>query len=1033
MIYRFGEFSLDRDAYSVARDGTPVHLRPKFFDVLVYLIEHRDQVVGYTELIESVWAPEPASPSAVHWTVSKIRKALGQERGSQGPIETIPRRGYRFSAEVVVDRAAPRVAVGPESTPPIPIAAEPGSDFVGREGVMAQLEEGFQAARAGAGGLYLLLGEVGIGKTRCTREFAGRRGGAASVWTGLCEYNASSPPLWPWVQILHACSPELPEGSALRAECTALLETIQSQTPERDADGGQVQAFALLDRTRSFLLATGIRPRVIVLDDLQVADATSLELLGMLVPKLGSSHLQIVATLRSPSLDRASETDPQLYDIRARARCIELPPWSRRDVAAFVAKTFTHGDEAGDSAELSEQLWRQSGGNPLFAQELARLHTPSDGGADASEIRPSVSIGLAPHGTRRDLPGTLRDVVRRRLEALPPESLAAVSAASAIGRSFSLALLQRATERPVAELLSALDAALQAGVLESGQGASDYFFRHELIRDVVYGELPGAERSRLHGRVAHALEDPAFGPVRPSILAWHFYAAAPIGHAAKAVHYAMRAARDARAVAAHADEARLCEWALEAQSFCADLDSEQRCEILVALGRARLELGDAAAGRRHLTRAIEIAESQTLPRVLAVAGAALRRSTLLAAVPDALALRALEEARRHLPEDETSLRSLVASRLACVPPYVRQPEQCEALIAEARQLARAARSRSCEIEALRATCHAASSPDDAPKLVERAVELELLAEQAGSTEAVTEGRIYRYLGLLQLGRVAEANELLTSLTHVLPRLSVPDHVWFVRHLDARRMFAAGQLDAAERAYASLHPRRQRRATELSEFQWLVGMCAIHIERGTCGEFRRVFADRTLLWRRRSLALSGLSMRMLLSEGRTAEARTELELITTEQLAKAPLVTGGLGLLALVAMAASELLDRARCEVLYERLAPYSDRHAVDRLWFSHGSVSHALGLLAEALGDASRAAEHFEVAVRDHELAGYRPHAAWSRFGAGRVALVSAHTASGGRDLLAAAASEARQMQLVALARQIESFRDGRGGRANGR
>jgi DNA-binding winged helix-turn-helix (wHTH) protein len=1027
MVFRFGTFELDREAYSLVRAGEPVHLRPRLFDVLVYLIEHRDQVVSYTELLDRVWAPEPATASAVHWTVSKIRKALGQDRSSQDPIETIPRRGYRFAAPVVEDRGPQRGMRGSAAAAE-PLALADGgsdaSDFVGREHVLRTLEDAFAAARAGNGGLYVLLGEPGIGKSRCVRELASRLGDDRVVWSSICEHNASGTPLWPWLQVLQACAGALPDDGAVAHECRALLDVLQRRTADLDVGGSGVGGpFARLDRIRSVLLsASAAQARVIILDDLQEADTTSLDLLGVLAPKLASSRLLVVGTLRRPSLDRETEIYPRLYDIRARARCIELPPWSRQEVAVFVAKSFP--SVAASREAWVDHIWRRSGGNPLFAQELARLQptqdTTSDDGPTSALVR-----------GHRALSGVLQDLVRRRLTHLPPAAMSAVAAASVIGRSFSLALLQRATEQPVADLLPALDAAQRSGVIEPGERASEHYFRHELIRDAVYTELPGAERSRLHGRVGVALEDAAFGPVRPNVLAWHFYSAAPIGHAAKAVHYAMRAARDARGIGVHADAVRYCEWALEAQSFCPELDPESRCEILLALGRARIAVGEATAGRRHLVRAIEIAEAQGLPRILAAAGAGLRRASLLAALPDAVALRALEGARTGLPKDELALRSLVAAHLACLPPHAGRTSERQRLLAEARELASEARSRSSWLEALRASCQAATAPDDASRLLELAHELERDAESAGAQELVAEARLYRYLALLQLGRIAEGDEVLTDLLHAMPRTSSRDNTWFVRHLDARRAFAAGRLDAAAAGYDALRPRRARRRAELAEFHWLTGMTFIHLERGTSADYWRLFTDRTFLWRRRSIALSGLSLRMLVANGRMAEAKAELELIPVEALARKPLAPGQLGQLALIAMAASALRDAPRCRLLYAQLAPYATRHATDVLWFSHGSVSYTLGLLAEACDDVGAAVEHFEVAVRDNTATGYRPQAAWSRLGLAHALRRQRHEMPGAPDtsareqkLLSDAELEARDMQLVALLTRLERERD---------
>jgi len=119
-------------------------------------------------------------------------------------------------------------------------------------------------------------------------------------------------------------------------------------------------------------------------------------------------------------------------------------------------------------------------------------------------------------------------VLRYRLHELPAEAKAALGEASVIGRTFSLALLQRVTGQSAPLLLAALDPALRAGAIELAE-PGEYAFRNEMSRDAIYSEVSGGERARLHARVGQALEDPTFGAAAPSVLAWPFYCAAPLG------------------------------------------------------------------------------------------------------------------------------------------------------------------------------------------------------------------------------------------------------------------------------------------------------------------------------------------------------------------------------------------------------------------------------------------------------------------------------------------------------------------------
>src|SRR5690348_3414004 len=102
MRYRFGAFELDPAAYTLCRDGREVEMRPKMFDLLRYLIEHRDRVMSKEDLLAALWPNEHVGDAAVAWTVSHLRNALGQGSSQKQPIETIRGRGYRFRSELEV-------------------------------------------------------------------------------------------------------------------------------------------------------------------------------------------------------------------------------------------------------------------------------------------------------------------------------------------------------------------------------------------------------------------------------------------------------------------------------------------------------------------------------------------------------------------------------------------------------------------------------------------------------------------------------------------------------------------------------------------------------------------------------------------------------------------------------------------------------------------------------------------------------------------------------------------------------------------
>jgi DNA-binding winged helix-turn-helix (wHTH) protein len=276
VIYAFAEFELDVALFQLRRRGEVVKLAPKAFDLLHYLLQHRDRVVAKGELLDELWRGEHVTEAVLPTTVAAIRKALQSGRSRPEAIQTVHGRGYRFVAPVDA-REAPGEA-----------PVETGL-FVGRDAVMLALRAELDEVLAGRGRVTMLVGEPGIGKTRTAEELAheARRRGAR-VAEARCHEGEGVPAFWPWVQILRALVKELP-GTRLReqlgagaADIAPLLPELRQRLPGLpDAvtlDSEQAR-FRLFDSIALFLLnASRTRPLLLLLDDLHWADEPSLRL-----------------------------------------------------------------------------------------------------------------------------------------------------------------------------------------------------------------------------------------------------------------------------------------------------------------------------------------------------------------------------------------------------------------------------------------------------------------------------------------------------------------------------------------------------------------------------------------------------------------------------------------------------------------------------------------------------------------------------------------------------------------------------------
>ncbi|MET9242375.1 BTAD domain-containing putative transcriptional regulator [Nonomuraea sp. NPDC003709] len=431
----------------------------------------------------------------------KVRALLADELGIEPGPEL--RR-----LEQAVFEQAPELDPGPKLNPahiqdpaPAPVPAGPGSDrLVAREGELRILEELLARARHGRGGLALVTGEAGIGKTslaRAVADLATARG--FRVEWGRCLDGGTAPAFWPWTRA--GLIPPSPQ-----AELFDLYDAVLAE------------------------LRTG--PLLVVLEDLHWADASSLKLLGHVAGELARTSALVVATLRPEPGDHPEQLRETLGALAREGRRLPLAPFDASGVRDYLLLR----DVAADPQELLDR----SGGNPFYLTELLRL----------------------PERERHLVPPGARDVIERRLARLPEPTRDLLGAAAVAGREVELDLLTALVDRPVEEVMSRLEPALAAGLLaELPAGAADYRFSHALVRQALDQGLTRLDRARLHLRAAGHLE--TLPGADPAILAGHFAAAARLGGAPKAVTYAARAAAQAAERHGYQEAVQLWELALD--------------------------------------------------------------------------------------------------------------------------------------------------------------------------------------------------------------------------------------------------------------------------------------------------------------------------------------------------------------------------------------------------------------------------------------------------------------------------------------
>ncbi|HLY87131.1 MAG TPA: ABC transporter substrate-binding protein [Gaiellaceae bacterium] len=418
--------------------------------------------------------------------------------------------------------------------------------LVGRSRELALGREALEALHAGRGGVLVVSGDAGIGKSRLLDELRQLAEGVGSCWLeGRCVSYGESLPYWPFRDLLRGEwigagveEPELrvrvglrrrleqlfgtPEGSSAKpatpgGSSRSPLATGRSQAEElypylggllevaleheAAARTSQLSPEALQWRTfevvgQLFFRLAEEAPLVLAFEDLHWADATSVLLLEQLLSLAEDAPVLLVLSLRP-------ERDHPAWGLREHAarefphllREIDLGPLVDTDgelLAALVAP-------ATLPTELERRVLDAADGNPFFLEELVRSL------ADVGALTRTNDGWRFDHAVEVEVPPTIEKAILARLDRLSEPARELVTAASALGRTFALPLLAGVLGELPEDALHELQ---RLGLLRQSRRwpQPEYRFRHALIQETAYRTLLGDQRTRLHRRAAEWLE-----------------------------------------------------------------------------------------------------------------------------------------------------------------------------------------------------------------------------------------------------------------------------------------------------------------------------------------------------------------------------------------------------------------------------------------------------------------------------------------------------------------------------------------------
>ncbi len=659
-MFRFEHYELRTESFQLLDDGVAVRIEPQVFDVLAYLVEHRERVVSKEELLDEIWGDRFVSESALTTRIKMARRAVGDDGRAQRLIRNSHGRGYQFIGEVVSSAARePNERSIPESSQSepdvrVPPAASPTKQaadfallvdeefaFVGREHLLDEASVHVERAVSGGSGALLIGGEPGIGKTRLAAEIArsSQRTHGLMALAGRCDRHLASS-LQPWLEALGAYVSSA-TTDVLESDTDGILHHLRAIFPMLSARLGindstaaaTVDQYAVLDALVVLLERISARtPLVIVLDDVQWAGGPT-RALASLVLRRGLASMLLVMTVRTTIDDLDDSTRDWLNDVASIGNVgrFDLSALEPTDIDSLLA-----GLEVEPS--VRQQIRDLSGGHALFATELLR------------DVRRGTGL---PH-----LPDTVAALVRSRLDHLPGEVSSLVGASAAIGPDFDLRIAGLAAGLSPDVALEAIESALEAELVHEVTGSVERFrFSHQLVPAAIVESMSSARLVRLHARLADVIREEG-GP-GPSV-AHHLLEAFPVLDTDDVL-------RRVRATAAAALTEHQYDTAAELLHRCSQLplDHRQTADVLTELGQAYNAAGRQPEALVPFERTAEVARSNGWNDLLIEAALGRWGESPFRASQDRSVIPLLDEALALVDTDDDVTRArLLAKRAA---------------------------------------------------------------------------------------------------------------------------------------------------------------------------------------------------------------------------------------------------------------------------------------------------------------------------------------------------------------------------------
>lgn len=476
---------------------------------------------------------------------------------------------------------------------------------------MRVLREAADRASSGQGGIIFLHGEAGIGKTRLARELGVyARSQGMQVLSGRCPAlfrMDGVPPYVLWEEVikdyLETCSPEQlfrvvgsypVEVSKLVPELKQRLRTFPQSfplSPEHSRD-------RLFEAVTQFITNISKEtPLLVILDDLQWTDQSSLLLLHYLARGVYRESLLLLGAYRDAYVDDQHPLSPVLTELNRERllQSIRLKRLSSDDTSEMIKQILEQDDV---SREFCELVFGKTRGNPFFVEEVIRSLKEEE------VIYREKNKWKIRKVSKIKFPKTVKSVIKKRISRLDDESQNVLTMASFIGKDFIFDALREVTGIEEDELLEIMEKMLKTDLVKEREVREEavYSFADIIVRDVVHEEVSLLRRKRLHSVVGHALENVYAKNIDEHLgeLALHFLEG---GDKEKALDYFLKAGKKAAKVYANSEATSYLQSALK---LLEEKEGElrERGRVLERIGDIKSLVGEYEACMKHWNDAL---------------------------------------------------------------------------------------------------------------------------------------------------------------------------------------------------------------------------------------------------------------------------------------------------------------------------------------------------------------------------------------------------------------------------------------------